>query len=89
MKLRTLKDLKRKWEYDAGLDAVVPFKGGKPIGCSNDIVIFDELKAEAIKWIKLIEKDCPDRYEHYLGEIYGLVNWIKDFFNITEEELSK
>ena len=55
----------------------------------EDWVKISELKAEAIKWIKLIEKDCPDRYEHYLGEIYGLVNWIKDFFNIKEEELAK
>lgn len=31
MKLKTLKDLKREWEYDAGLDAVVPFKDGEPI----------------------------------------------------------
>ena len=44
----------------------------------------DELKAEAVKWVKDLEKE----YKKNSGgpEIHQ-VFWIKHFFNITEEEL--
>ena len=47
-----------------------------------------ELRKEAIKWIKLIENTAIHRAnkEIALGFYYS-INWIKHFFNITEEEL--
>jgi hypothetical protein len=49
--------------------------------------IIEDIRIEAIKHYKAIKDGCCPQYEHYLGEVYGLLDWIKDFFNITEEEL--
>lgn len=38
----------------------------------------DELKAEAIKWVKAIEEDIVQAWT---------VLWIQEFFNITEEDI--
>ncbi len=47
------------------------------------------LKKEAIKWIKrfLGEKRRLSRKEDYYWVIVGKIGAIKDFFNITEEDL--
>jgi len=74
--LKTLKDLEGKW-------------GTKPNKQAE--IIFRELKAEAAKWVKevrgiFIENDGK------LNIAYGIetamaIGWIKDFFNLTEEDL--
>ncbi len=56
----------------------------------------DELKQEAIKWIKLLNEHqgkvkCDDghefEWEGSVQDIYVLKTWIKHFFNITEDDL--
>ena len=55
----------------------------------------DMIKEEAIKWIKEIEKDIEKMIDEQFNEVNklklnGLVatsQWIKMFFNITEEDL--
>lgn len=80
MKLKTLKDIETSvYIGDWGEDTPISeFK--------------HKLKAEAIKWVKenlkLIDKpkeDCPDVTWNY--SIVFINNWIKHFFNITEEDL--
>lgn len=65
-KLKTLKDID---EYSFALERLKSPQQFKR-----------ELKAEAIKWIKMLEdtSECPVINK-------GLVLWIKDFFNIEEE----
>lgn len=60
-----------------------------------------EIKSEAIKWIKELN-EFPYKYNDSFGKTrdvfiieneygvdpLGLINWIKHFFNITEEELN-
>lgn len=77
--LKTLKDFKRKEsEYDE-------YSDGMKEGNNN---LIDELKQEAIKWVKFLD-DClknrvpPENREHVLGRRVALTS----FFNITEEEL--
>ena len=79
MKLKTLKDLEAKWEDQP--DGWVDTK---------------RLKAEAIKWVKEIEEQtegckCETCGEAYINKDlelnYRCVDFIKHFFNITEEEL--
>jgi len=41
------------------------------------------LKAEAVKYIKTFE-ESP-----YCGSYIGEINWIKHFFNLTEEDLKQ
>ena len=76
--LKTLKDLKRinVWE-----------------GFEGHIEV-NELKAEAVKWIKANLKaiDKPKPMTDIVAWNYSIAfinNWIKHFFNITEEELAK
>jgi len=40
-----------------------------------------DIKAEAVKWIKDMKEDNRDDVN------LGVVNWIKQFFNLTEEDL--
>ena len=53
-----------------------------------DAVYIDELKAEAIKWIRLMDRNKTHYYSHPDAR-----KWIKHFFNLREgdlrEELSK
>ena len=98
--LKTLKDLRFFDEYK------------NQIGEEYNIMIRDELKAKAVKWVKrLREEDNYDKhgysdvisledfkktddYENGLGiswaecsDIPATINFIKHFFNLTEEDL--
>ena len=55
-----------------------------------DFVYSKELKAEAIKWVKELEK-VPFDYEERGANDYnnGKIEILKEFFNITEEDLSQ
>ena len=48
----------------------------------------EELRQEAIKWIKDY-RDNPEEGEHHYWEAKGIINWIKHFFNIKEEDLKE
>lgn len=97
--LKTLKDILE--------DNITPNTKNNPEG-ERDIElnawdISEEIRENAIKWIKDIreaEKDCWEKDpEHYFGEQfddliasdgnkgYYVINFIKMFFNITEEEI--
>ena len=80
MSLKTLKDIECEVCADNGFSDIV---------CTSK-----DLKQEAIKWIKqdnLQElflsgrTDILPSYRRMIGR--GMKNWIKHFFNITEEEL--
>lgn len=68
-KLKTLKDMKIGY-------AVCKNKWGAPA------VRLDELRYEAVKWIKSEELQCSDG-DHHTKE------WITHFFNITDEDLKE
>ena len=77
MKLKTLKKLmfplpklKEKRDFDEGEEDLL-------------LINYDELKAEAIKWIKLM-----DRYKTHYYSHPDARKWIKHFFNLTEEDLT-
>ena len=74
MKLKTLKDLKG---YYLG------FEKTKDIGGKENTlgIAKEELKQEAIKWVMEMKEDYRDDIN------IGITNWIKHFFNITEEDL--
>jgi len=70
-------------------DIATAFVNGK-----NEIrgVREDELKKEAIKWIKSIMDDDASwvsqiSYKNLKSQQYAQIDWIKHFFNITELEL--
>lgn len=82
VKLQTLKDLKN-FEDD----------NGDYVNWDDDLrgydlkEFIDDLRQEAIKWMKLSDYDL---YELGFGKddtSDDLRNWIKHFFNITEEDL--
>jgi hypothetical protein len=55
------------------------------------VVNREELRAEAIKWIKEIDGDCDNGgfdfdYEAN-ADLTPVRSWIKHFFNINEEEI--
>lgn len=70
MKLKTLKDLEISCSEED-----YPYATGKiPKECAT--IFKEELRKEAIKWIKDGEL-----------ALWDLDQWIKHFFNITEEDL--
>jgi hypothetical protein len=73
-----------------GLNMETELKTLKDFKIKNqyDYISFKDLKQEVIKWIKEIERGNCEEYEHYQGEVYGLIKWIRDFFNITKEDLN-
>ncbi len=75
MKLKTLKDL--GFDNTVGDIADIKYKERQ--------IPISQLKQEAIKWVKQVEKEN----EKFEGEGYGrqYVNIMIDFFNITEEDL--
>ena len=67
--LKTLKDLEKTYD-----------------GIYEDHVgtIFEEIKQEAIKWVKAMEKTALKKY-NYLKEIQ--LNAFREFFKINDEDL--
>lgn len=108
MKLKTLRELQEKWiDYQMNDDDKAMI-----------LDLFDDLKGEAVKWIKELkrvdieytpfdEKNKNELRKKVFEDIFGieivlddeydwqyvmrdfLVSFIKHFFNLTEEELSK
>ena len=89
MKLKTLKDFRTR--------SVMVFNC--PDETDYDIIEADNLKQEAIKWIKEFDRlPLPiNELEHqkFLNNFvfnndthYAIKDWIKHFFNITEEDLN-
>lgn len=72
--LKTLKDL---WMID----------GKKPVMTytNEDVVFVEDLRQEAIKWVKKGMEDYEIEEHREIDAAITL--WIKTFFNITEEEL--
>lgn len=79
-KLKTLKDMKVKID-----DITKANELSKKIpdinGITGDVIFYEDLKAEAVKWVKECEK-CDEHDER----LYW-VDFIKHFFNLTEEDL--
>lgn len=74
MKLKTLKDLKFFWKNPKNKKVV-------------EYVEYPDLKQEAIKWVKKLQKEA-DLFSMpaMLGERDSVIEF-KNFFNITEEDL--
>ena len=72
MKLKTLKDM------------------GKPVTYTDSTttweIIQDNLRQEAIKWVKDMQQN-PGSHTVYEKTPYETIEWIKHFFNLTEEDL--
>ena len=56
----------------------------------EDLVVtaLHEIKQEAIKWVKF-QEDIQNHNLHYANEYRLNIQWIKNFFSITEDELTK
>ncbi len=79
MKLKTLKDIRKRWFNELEVPQKIIFEQE------------DEIKAEAIKWVKQFRKDrfyAIERKDHilHIGSDQK-IGFIKKFFNITEEDL--
>lgn len=78
--LKTLKDI----EGTIGSAEYFHHKDREPTKDYEEVVIVEELRQEAIKWIEVLEQN----YSQISSQaIYGQIVWIKEFFNITEEDL--
>lgn len=85
--LKTLKDLIE----------IVEENGSE--GFDTEVIFPDTLRQEAIKWIKELKKeDAEDKvnltrfFAYSIEEepqVDNLIDWIKHFFTITEEELKE
>jgi len=85
-KLKTLKDLKFTLS-NLKLGTKDKLFQNYEVDGSATFINPKELKAEAIKWIQYRDKGISvEKFDIYMPQI---VIWIKHFFNITEEELSK
>ena len=71
MKLKTLKDIQ-----------IIG-----PDGVEDSEYVKRLLKAEAIKWIKRIDKDRKGELKAIRNELCITREWIKRFFNLTEKDL--
>lgn len=72
MKLKTLKDLERKWKKE----------NRQPC-----LYAMDKLKAEAVKWVKEL-RECSDFDKLQDLNLDGTdEDWIQHFFNLTESDL--
>jgi len=69
MELKTLKDFSKDYE---------------DIGPNDALMVFHDLKQEAIKWIKSIKLFAE--YHNPIEE-NAKIEWIKYFFNISDDEL--
>jgi len=79
--MRTLKDIEYPDE-----EIVVGIK--KPVAFFN-IANSDDLRQEAVNWINHFQKECDKEDISWLQFLRyaGAKEWIKDFFNIKEEDL--
>jgi len=50
----------------------------------NTRINTDDIRQEAIKWIK---EELDDDYTSEFSECDSIINWIKHFFNISDKEL--
>lgn len=95
--LKTLKDIQEVWGEKAIVNDIdKPQEVSMTVKGLFDIVI----REQAIKWIIELNQaslksefmESPVGYENfgaaYDGEVGNVVNWIKHFFNLTEEELN-
>lgn len=89
--LKTLKDLEKKQKITKlGFESCYDEKY-QWAELPMPIIRKEDLKQEAIKWIKKIKPYRPfDEFPAFCEE-YGcrekFIDWIKHFFNITEEDL--
>ena|SRR3990167_2784302 len=87
--LRTLKDFEELEAFQSEQKENGDF-GGKEV-----IAIFlEDLRQEAIKWIKELQKvkqstgiEVIFAYDYHIKDVVSVIKWIKHFFNITDEEL--
>jgi hypothetical protein len=80
-KLKTLKDLEYPEFYFFLID-------GEEFTTNMNTVNTTILRAEAIRWIKELERSKIGEKNIMIG--YGIttqIKWIRDFFNITEDDL--
>ena len=74
-KLKTLKDIEIE---------------GEEYPEEDDMMSREQIKKEAIKWVKVNEKAIPDKISKpiLISVDFEIINsWIKYFFNITEKDL--
>ena len=83
MKLKTLKDLKK---YNVDICKHNPPYEKCCCG-DEDTIRIDELKAEAVKWVKAFKKKKVYSYNDIEGGELDIIDFIQDFFNLTEEDL--
>ncbi len=90
MKLETLKDIKgyfgsEKW----GTDYWINKYGNVDTGERLRDEICKQLKQEAIKWIKELKEtdEFSEDEQGIFDNNYNVQEWIKHFFNLTEEDL--
>lgn len=58
---------------------MIELKTLKDLNPISGIIGINELKAEAVKWVKI--------NKGRLGDLWDVTEWIKYFFNLTEEDL--
>lgn len=91
--LKTLKDVEGlKNAPDTPIDG--SYNDGYGTGwCVGINELKKELRAEAIKWAKDLNDGTFMSNEAFriieTTETFGIVNWIKHFFNITEKDLEE
>lgn len=76
--LKTLKDLEKNETYNYGL---LPDEEGYAIDPDRKEISFTELREEAIKWYKGVERHLT------LDELEGARALFRHFFNLTDEDL--
>lgn len=88
--LKTLKELR------SGLKEIIRIVRKNPLSLPQDLKFcevienyFKQEDAEAVKWVKEIKSSTGG--EKWVDDPYCclpcMVNWIKNFFNLTEEDL--
>ena len=99
MKLKTLRDIREKGIRDicknikAEPDALCSFGALGMMSVEELVTTFlrDDLRRAAIEWIKKLQSDHPyesgDKVFNMDQYIKGQIDWIKQFFNIKDEEL--
>ena len=73
IELKTLKDLKRYCHRNTARKTITSSQN------QIRVVDYNELKAEAVKWVKAMPCNTP--------ALEVTPYWIKHFFNLTEEDL--